>query len=269
MAQEKKVIIVPWDATENCFFALQHAASFARKLDNEVLVLKFKCKKKTGPEKFKKAIDEVKNSGVEVTVKEGEGTIFHLPENLEKFNVSLVVLRSEPVKGMQKYFGSRTLKIIHGSTHPFLVVKGAPRREEYANIVFPIDYTFESKEKLHWIKWLAKIYKTQIQIITPDITDGVLRQKIKNNVIFAKNILNDEDINFEIIVGAGKGEFGKAIMNFANKVEADLIMSMMPKDVGFKDYLSGATTQRILDNPYNVPVFLINSRKLRKYGGFR
>jgi nucleotide-binding universal stress UspA family protein len=274
MKLDKKAILVPWDYTQKCEYAFLHAINFSKILDNEIVLLHIVAnggKKASEQSKLDAVAEDLeKKHGVKpkTYIKDGKlTTVFHqIPKEI---NASLCIMKTDGYKGMQKYFGSRAIKMIFGTEVPFLVIQDKPSRENYGNIVFPIDYSFESKEKLHWIKWLARYFKCTVQIVTPDISDGALRTKIKQNVIFAKNIFHDENIPFEIIVGAGKGEFAAAIMNFANKVDADLIIAMAPKDIGFKDFMNGSRCQRLLVNKHKVPIFCINPRKLRKFGGFR
>lgn len=273
MKSETNAILVPWDFTEKCDFALKHAVNFAKAINDEILLVHFTSGSKVQSAKSQLAQIASANeaaTGVKTGVEVKTGNVIAgLSEFSNATNASLVVMKTDGVKGTQKYFGSRAMKVVFGTKVPSIVVQAPPRRDEYKIIVFPIDYSFESKEKLHWVKWISKIYKTQIQIITPDIADGTLRNKIKNNVIFAKNIMSDEGIDYEIIVGAGKGDFAKATMDFAGKAEADLIMAMMPKDIGFRDYLAGGRTQKTLANPQKTPIFTINPRQLRKFGSFR
>ncbi|MBI4646363.1 MAG: universal stress protein [Bacteroidia bacterium] len=273
MKLEKKAIFIPWDFTSSCEYAFQHAMNFTGLLESEIVLVHIIGNPKQEKETQNKLDAEAKNLynkyKVEPKTLVRVGKLYSTITDISKeFETSLYVMKTDGVKGMQKYFGSRAIKIIFETQVPFIVVQAPPKKKEYNSIVFPIDYSFESKEKLHWVKWLSRIFKTQVQIITPDIVDSGHRQKIKNNVIFTKNILNDELIDYEIIVGAGKGEFANAVMNFANKSDSDLIIVMVPKDVGFQEFLSGSKAQRIIANPYKVPVFAINPRNIRRLGGF-
>ncbi len=50
---------------------------------------------------------------------------------------------------MQKFTGSWALKVIVGSEVPFIVVRDKPHHQEkIRNIIFPIDFRSENKEKV-------------------------------------------------------------------------------------------------------------------------
>ncbi|NMB71290.1 MAG: universal stress protein, partial [Bacteroidales bacterium] len=62
------------------------------------------------------------------------------------------------IKGMQKFLGSWALKVIVKAKVPFIVVQAPPASDAYKNVVFPINYRKESKEKIRWSSFLSYYY---------------------------------------------------------------------------------------------------------------
>ena len=55
------------------------------------------------------------------------------------------------MKGMQKITGSWALKVIVGCHVPYLIVQKDPCYTDPTDILFPVDYKLETKEKLKWV----------------------------------------------------------------------------------------------------------------------
>ena len=107
-----------------------------------------------------------KDYGEEVDAFVHHGKIFkQIPDyaSKEENNVNFVVMGTHGMKGGQKIFGSWALKVITGSAVPFIVVQDEPiNKDRYTDIVFPIDFKSENKEKLQWAIFLAKYLNSKI-----------------------------------------------------------------------------------------------------------
>jgi nucleotide-binding universal stress UspA family protein len=171
--------------------------------------------------------------------------------------------------GVQKLVGSKALKVIAESNVPFIVVQKPPTDAPFKNIVMPVDFTVESKEKLRWADFISRYFNTKLHLFIPYISDNTLIKKTKANLAYAKNYLNERQIEFEIKASQNKGKFSDQTIAFAQEINADLIMTMTTKNIGFADYVFAADEQNIISNKLGIPVMCINPRMdVKKYGGF-
>lgn len=205
----------------------------------------------------------------EITIK--EGSIYTtISDYANETKPVFVFMGTHGLKGMQKIFGSKALKVIVGSTVPFWVVQTSPKTKEITNIVLPIDYSFESKEKLTVVKYLSYFNKFKVNIVTPNLKDPILRNKIKNNMIHVDKLLKEREIEYEIIIGADKGDIADAVSKVANDINADVIIITTTKHIAWNDYLFGAPEQKIIPNQHKIPVICVNPRTdLTKFASFR
>ena len=97
--------------------------------------------------------------------------------------------------------------------------------------------------------------------------DVLVLKAVESNVVFSRRILDVQRIDYEIERAEGKKDFHKETLEFAEKVEADLILIMTTKDINLADYVLGATEQHMIANPSKIPVMCINPRPT-KVGGF-
>ena len=181
----------------------------------------------------------------------------------------LVVMGTHGIKGMQKLTGSRALKVIAGSKIPFLVVQKPPVKETYKVVVFPVDFSVENKEKLRWANYLSRYYKSKVHLFVISTTEPSLLKKAKANVAFAKKYFEENLIYYEITISKKPIGFAEQTIQFAQEIDADIILIMTTKDLGFTDYVFAATEQQIIANSAKIPVLCVNPRTdLKKLGGF-
>ena len=274
MENKKKTILVPWDFTKVAENALEHAVRLAKIADNNITLINI-VSSIHDIDTITVKLSQVatiasKKHDIEIKVIVKKGSIFtKIREEASKIEAMLVVMGTHGIKGMQKLTGSRALKVIAGSKIPFLVVQSAPVRETYHNVVFPIDFSIENKEKLRWANYLSRHYKSKVHIIVISTTEPTLLKKTKANVSFAKKYLEDNLIYFDISISKKATGFAQQTIKFAQEIDADIILIMTTKDIAFTDYVFGATEQQIIANSAKIPVLCVNPRTdLKKLGGF-
>lgn len=268
------IIIVPWDFSDVAKFALEHAIRFAKIIDSEISLLNVVKKEKEISEiseKLAVVIEETeKKYNLKPNIIVKEGTIFKtISEVANELRAQLVIMGTHGIKGMQKYTGSWALKVITGTNAPFVVVQGPPAHEQFKDIIFPINFKTENREKLRWANYLSKYYKTKIHLCKIDnFSDELLKRKAKSNFIYAKNYLIDNKIDYDITTLEGKKSFSDETIEYATKLESCLILIMTTKDISFQDYVLGADEQKIIANEAKVPVMCVNPRQFKKQGFF-
>jgi len=268
-------ILIPWDFTPVASYALEHGFNFARRIGCTKIVLNHIIKKNANKdvpfEKLKQIAKDVSgkdNITVEALVT--EGTIFStIAEVADEVNAELVIMGTHGLKGMQKLTGSWALKVIVSSKVPFVVIQDHPKDSDLKNIVFPIDFKMESKEKLNWVNYISKYYKAKFYVFKSNTTDLGFLKKIKSNIIFTRKFMDKRNVDYEIYTAEGKHSFAQDTINFAKEIDADMIQILSTKNIGLTDYVLGASEQYIIANTAKIPVMVINPRNdLTKFGTF-
>ncbi len=274
MEEASKPILVPWDFSEIAEFALQHAIKFAKNI-GATIVLGHIVKTEAEIADAKIRLDAVakdtqKKFGILPTVAIKEGSIFTaITEMIEELDALIAIMGTHGMKGMQKITGSWALKVITGSKCPFVVVQAPPDDPQFKNVVFPVDFKAEDKEKLVWVNYLSKFYDTKIHLVQLKITDPLIKKKTASNFSLAVKYLSEKNINYEMVTLEGKGNLAVETLSYAKSVNAGLILIMTTKNIRFQDYVLGASEQQIISNEAKIPVMCVNPRTdLRKFGGF-
>ena len=279
MDKAKKVVLVPWDFTNGSEIALKHALQLAEVAGNEILLLhlipkvwwNFSNKPQVNMEEMeqlKRKLEEVadrvskehKFNPISMVLEGNPITI--LKELITTANINLIVAHSSYLYNKKKYntsmfFRKLTVKNI---AVPFIITESPPLHTHYIEIVVPMDYDKKYKETLHWIIYLSKYYKCNINLIKPYISDEGKKKNMANNIYFTKKMLDGNKIVYGIKTAKRKNVFTDEVFKFANNIDADLILIMADKYPDYIKELEGS-------EPSRIPIMCITPRK-RRYQSF-
>ena len=274
MEKLERPIIVPWDFSQVAENAFQHAVNISRALNREILLLHVVHEERDKDSKrgeLEASIEKLGNEyGKKPHFQVVSGSIFHaIGETAKELKAEMIVMGTHGMKGAQKLFGSRALKVVVSSRIPFLVVQDKPAKETIDTILLPIDFKRENKEKANWIYYLARNFGAKFIILKSKARDKGFKRKILSNIKYVESFLKGHDIEYEIVTTSGKQSFKKEIIAFAKEHSADLVLIMATRDIRWVDYMLGAPEQYILANPENLSVMCMNPRPAKIAGGFR
>ena len=266
MEEHKKLIVVPWDFSHVAEHALAHAVKIGRMVSNDICLLHIVdtgISPKAYSEKttlLKRLVEEnTRKYNINVIYHISKGSIFsEIAEYANEKEASLVVMGTHGMKGMQKLTGSWALKVIVKSKIPFIVIQDPPvDQERYHNIVFPVDFRGENKEKIKMAIFMGKYFESKIHMLVSVSTDKNILKKTKINLNFAVKYLIQNNIEYEIH-DMPKGNVAEQTIEFAQKINADLILIVTTKNITFADYMLGASEQQIIANSSKIPVCCVN-----------
>ncbi|MBT7490188.1 MAG: universal stress protein [Bacteroidetes bacterium] len=284
MHHKKDTIVVPWDFSQIAEYALSHAIPISRILENDIAIVHIidegsvfssSSRKRKEIENATQKLNEVSakiisEHKIKPKVIVQSGNIFNTINKIaEEENANMVIMGTHGMTGMQKITGSRALKVIVGSKVPYMVVQAPYEYRDNNDIVFPVDFRTENKEKLLWANYMAKSFKSKIQIFTPNVTDELLKKRTTANLNFAKKFLKERNVLYEITTAVGKGNFAEEIIKFAHTINTNLILIMTTRNIGLQDYIVGTTEQYVISNSMKISVMCVNPRSdVYRTGGF-
>ncbi len=268
-------IIVPWDFSERAEFALQHAINYARIIDKDIILLHIVKKAKEiepASQKLNAIIDDYsRNINIPIYAIVKEGNIFTtITDVINELEATLAVMGTHGRKGLQKILGSWALKVITGSKAPFIVVQAPPREvdTDVKQIVVPIDFRLENKQKLNWIIFLSKLFHTKFYLCYIEDPDRIAKKRILGNIKVAIDFMDEKEIPYEIKKFSGS-DLAEETIEFAHQIDAAMIMVTTTRNPKTLDYMFGAEEQEIIANKYQIPVMCINPRDdFLKYQNF-
>ena len=270
---KKKPILVTWDFTEKAEFALEHGVSLCKTLQTNLVLLhitKTDKESRTAQKKMDVLAASTQNkNGVPTSAMTPVGNIFStISDVATDIHAELVFMGTHGIRGMQKLLGSWALKVIASSKVPFIVVQAPPLSHGYKKIVFPLDFRSENKEKIQWIYYIGRLYNSMFYIIKERVSDRKFKKGIHSNLLFTEKFLRSNNLVYEVQSSPGKKDFTTETLEFAEQIEADLLLVSATRNIGFADYVLGANEQKLIANPHGIPVMCINPRQVKMGGGF-
>jgi nucleotide-binding universal stress UspA family protein len=270
MEKSDKELIVTYDFTKVSDNAVEHAMRISKYTGSDVKLIHVvdddsdaELRKEEAGSKLRLICDECfSKHGIKPGYEVLSGSIFSaIGKYASEVNARMVIMGTHGIKGMQKLTGSRALKVIVSSKVPFLVVQDKPsEKRRFTDIVFPIDFKLETREKLYWAIYLGKYFNSRIHLYKPPVSSDSIVKKINTNLNFAVRYLIQNNIDYEVHVGKSNGDFGKETVAFAQEINADLILIMTTKGINVTDYVLGVPEQQLIANNARIPVMAVNPR---------
>lgn len=271
-----KKILVPTDFSEQANVALRAAANIARKSSAEIILLHIIDLPQETMDMVKPGYDlpeimffkehaeakltqtslseELSGLNVSQILKLGR-TFDEVTEVAKANNIDLIVMGSHGASGFKELFiGSNTEKVIRTSNIPVLAIKGDETEISFNKVVFANDFTEETAQGFQKIVDFLKLNGSTphfLMVNTPnnfkpthvaeELAHAFLKQFNLDNYEFS--IYNDLDIE-------------KGILNFAERVNADLIAMGTHGRKGFARLLNGSISEDLMNHsPRSIITF--------------
>ncbi|MES2617423.1 MAG: universal stress protein [Bacteroidota bacterium] len=283
-APKNNLIIVAYDFTKEADCSLNHANNLAKATASTIELVYIitkdtKDKNVANAALQKVADDNAAKSGITTKATAKEGDIFStIGEIAEERNAWYLTFGTHGVKGMQHILGAFALKVVSSSPCPVIIVQNKGVADHgYKNILLPIDRSTESKQKVYQAITLAKLYNCNIHLFGDHEKDEYLAVKLKANMSFVKNKLEEHDLSVasEAYVDAtSKDSFSKQTIKHASANNIDLMLIIAAEEKGIVGAIVGAEDVKIINNDAQIPVMCINPTNFQilgsiiSFGGF-
>lgn len=273
MAQKKPIILVPTDFTEAADTAIDHAAKVASAGGDELRLIHIinkdtKSKLKKAGESLDDLRAKMKNAADEIAAAHNIKTDFHLREGsifttigdvAKEVEARLLVMGTHGVVGMQHITGAWAVKVITSSPVPLIIVQKKKIADHgYKNIVFPIDASKETKQKVIHTISIAKQFDAEVKLFASYENDEFLVNARNNNIAWAENMFRKNEVSYSL-EQSEKGSFAKQTIKYASQINADLIVILTESgDVSMSEIVLGPDNEKIINNDAQIATLCIN-----------
>jgi len=143
---------------------------------------------------------------------------------------------------------------------PVVTIKGKQHNQGCERIVLPLDLTKETGDKVNQAIVFAKLFKAEIFILSVLLTgkEDVVN-KLKDQLIIVKKHIerNDVKCTAEVVkILKSEESLSKAVIKYAEKISADLLMIMTQEENNIKQLFIGSKAKEVIKNS-NIPVISI------------
>lgn len=280
MPAAKNQILVPVDFSEQSLIALDQSYNLAREIGAELTLLyvieevgmlaKFFSKqqdeemRQSIEENLRKLADDVeKKSKIPVNVLVAKGTVYDkIVEVSEMIQATMIIMGCNGSTAIKrKFIGANSLRVVRESRVPVITIKGKHHRNGCRNIVLPLDLTKETREKVSKAIELAHLYNGAVIRVVSVLftTDEFIVNRLTRQLGQVKELIEKAGVECtaEIVKGIkGEETLAQNIIDYAHRVEGDLLMIMTQQEVDFTQYFIGSAAQEII-NTSDIPVLSI------------
>jgi nucleotide-binding universal stress UspA family protein len=270
MSESKKTILIPIDFTEQSLLAIKQSYNLARYTHSKIMLLH--VYEKQGDERYedivKLAKQTEKESGISTEFMNVKGNIYKETNRVaEELDVHLVIAGLESHMSSGDIIGQSASKFIRECPAPIITIRGRDHRDGCENILLPIDLTPESREKVDLAIEFAKYFGAAIRILgVYSLSDEKYENQLHAYLHQVKQYIKSRGITCSNKTIAGE-DTAETVVEYANKVESDLIVIMSKPDLNFKEFFHGTIAQHLIDIS-NIPVLSVRPRKMESVTHF-
>jgi nucleotide-binding universal stress UspA family protein len=269
---KKNKILICIDFQEQSLSALHQCYDLARFLKAEVVLLyviettdlfsKFftsnlEDAKEDVANRLKQIVEqECKESKLEFSYMIKVGKVYEaIIESAHEINARFILMgKNGSTKGIKKFLGSNTTKVISESDYPVISIKGK-HSIGYKNIVLPLDLSKSTREKVASAISFSKFFGSHIHIVTVHSV-GIIYQatNLYNKIKRIERVLQNNGVKCSHkFFKRDKLPDYEYVLNYSEEVNADLIMIMTHQEGRVRDYYIGAFAHHII-NESEIPV---------------
>lgn len=261
--QERGTLLIPIDFTEQSVLAIKQAYNLAKYSHSKIVLLH--AYDKVGMEKYEELKALVKKteteSGVPTDFMNVKGNIYtELPRVADEVKATLVMLGIESHISKKDIVKASAFQMIRECKPPVISIRGRDNKEGCENILLPLDLSRESREKVDVAVQFANYFGSSIRILGVfSISDAAYENQLLAYTHQVKQYIKAKGISCSN-KSIASDDIAQTVVEYANKIEADLIIIMNKPTLSIKEYFSGSEAQRIVDIS-NLPVMTVNPVK--------
>lgn len=277
-------ILVPIDFSEQSIIGLEQSYNLAKLTKAEITLLNvieggsiwklFSSKEQKDVinkmrNKLENLSQEVsKKSGIKVNILIEKGKLVDkILETADKLNVTFIVMGTTSVDNIKrKIIGTNALQVVREANCPVITIKGKYHLKGCENIVLPLDLTKETKEKVSRAIQFAKMFDSTIHVVSVlSSNDNYLISRYKIQLKQVQKFIQKKNVQCSaktIKSSGGKEKIAKTLIDYAHKVEADLIIILTQQEIKITEYFIGSLAKEIIHGS-TIPVMsIVPSRRL-------
>ncbi len=273
----KQQVLVPFDFSPAADKALVYAQELARLFACEISIFHTVTKKfakansgdMESDTKVKSKLATMANTirtdnNIPVNIYVFKGEIHDIINKIyQKLNAIAITVGLNEIRSKTDYFTSASVVSDYRDLRiPLIIVhEELPRKTIYENIILPLDFNRESKEKAAWSGYISTLSKSKVRILTRSYKDAYFAASLRNNIVLVEKLFYNLGVQFELLKEPNiTVDIDKYAVEYAWMNQGDLIVVMATKEVAVDDLLFGLNEKKIIENKYKIPVMLINPR---------
>jgi nucleotide-binding universal stress UspA family protein len=275
-----KTIIVPLDFSDESLTGLNLALMLAKKTGAGIQMVHIisqnisnksellEKEKKIVKSKFEDILEKCRQSGntnCDLNYSIREGKVFkEIATHAEKFDDPVTVLSTHGESGFEEMFiGGDAYKITSHSRNPVITTRRSKLSANIDSIVLPLDITFQTREKVPYTVELAKVFGSEIHVLTIRLSNlKSVEKKLHQYADQVVTYIKSHGVSFKEKDVHGHN-LTDVTLDYAYSINADLISIMTEQEKNPSNLLLGNYAHQMINKSY-IPVLSFPNYHLRK-----
>jgi len=276
-----KDIVVAIDFSKGSLHALDYAIEFANHVKSNVVMVwvdshtnpdfAFTAEVNEFREEASKNLEEILKVNKsrlkpgKLSYKLRKGKVYQEIANQAKHNdASLIIAGTHGVTGYEEFWiGSNAYRIVSYAPCPVITVRYdfEIKPAGITSIILPIDSTLDTRQKVPFTIELAKAFNADVHLLSLYTTSiKAMQRKVDNYARQAEKLLDEAAVNYSV-ESMLADNITNAAIEYARKVDADLIAIMTEQETNASNILLGPFAQQMV-NHSPVPVLSIQPKEI-------
>ena len=254
----ENLILVPCDFSPLAFQAMGHGAYMSKSMKCRLVVLHVTAREAEIPAMEKKlsfiAEECLDDFGIrpEIMVCQGNSSYSVIKAVAKQLNPVLVILKTGG--------GIRTIKILSGTSTPFLVIQGPPAGKVLNNISFPINFLSQHDEKLKRVVHFSEFYPDAVMnIITPSGKGTDKEKAVSASISLMAKVMESQGVKTHFISHDKEKNSAETILELSK--DMDMIVIQMENVSSLSKFLFRLREEKLITNTQMIPVLCFNNQE--------
>ncbi len=193
-----------------------------------------------------------------------EGKIFkEITDQADTYDDALIVLSTHGESGFEELFiGGNAYKITSHSRSPVITVRKGRIPPTIDKIVLPLDITFQTREKVPYTVNLAKIFNSEIHLLTINLSSfKSIENKLNQYANQVELYIKTHKIPY-VVEHLHGDNLTDITLDYANSINANLISIMTEQEKSLSNLLLGSYAHQMINKSF-IPVLSFPNYHLR------
>jgi nucleotide-binding universal stress UspA family protein len=268
-----KRILVAIDFSECSINALEHAITIANNADADldmIFVVKPESSRETLKTMVKDRFEEIVGKYKSMLPKNRLGYIIRIGKvykeivkEAENKDVFLVMAGTHGSSGFEEFWiGSNAYRLVSALSKPIITIRGGVNiKRNLEKIVLPIDSTSETRQKVPFTAYMAKVFNAEVHILR--VYSTTVQAVMATVDSYAEQVmkhLEEDNIKYKL-EAVETDNLTDATIDYALKVNANLISIMTEQETTTRNLLLGPYAQQMV-NHSPIPVLCIHPKEM-------
>jgi nucleotide-binding universal stress UspA family protein len=269
-----KNIIVPLDFSVDSLKGLELALLFARKTAVKIQLVHVQHRHDVpGVEEEEYRVAEKKllkyielfqkdihpDSQITYIIKKGK-VYQEVVGQAEAFQDSIIIASTHGASGFEELFiGSNAYRIVCATSRPVITIRQLPVPQDITNILLPIDISTDSRQKVVYVSYFAKLFNAKVHIIQySESKNKKIITRLNSYTAQIKDYLHNKDIPYVTQSLIGSDNLSD-IFDYAIENHCELVSVINESGTSLTDLIIGSLAQQMISKS-PVPVLTLRAK---------